>query len=215
MQVQILDMDGAPLPLTQKVPMDEFLKRFTYEPAKFKVPKTPAQLTAEKHAAQAEAHMARKEFNSAEYEFNKALKVDQENVRAKFGLGRTYLETGAEDKAAEIFGQLAKQDNVMAPENKNFFNGLGRELRALKRYEQAIEFYEKARNMMGSDDEHLLFNIARAAYENGDEARARVCLDKALAINPGLEPALKFKAALDAGDENIEYDEVEVQGKGH
>jgi tetratricopeptide (TPR) repeat protein len=197
MSVQILDMNGEPLPLKQKVPLDEFLKRFTYEPDKFKNQKTPAQLTAEKYIAVAEKHFERKEFNSAEFEYNKALKSDQENVRANFGLGKVYLETGDVGKAAEIFGRLSKQDNIMAPENKHFFNDLGRELRSLKLYDQAIDFYEKARNMMGQDDENLLFNIARAAYEGGDQTRALGYLDQALALNPELEPALKLKAAMD------------------
>jgi tetratricopeptide (TPR) repeat protein len=198
--VQILDMDGAPLPIKEKVPVDEFLKRFTYEPDKFKVSKTPAQLTAERHVAMAEKHIERKEFNSAEYEYHKALKADQENVRANFGLGKVYLETGDVEKAAEIFGRLARQDNILAPENKHFFNDLGRELRALKLYDQAIDFYEKARKMMDSEDEHLLFNLARAAYESGDQARAGAFLDQALALNPGLEPALALKAALEKGE---------------
>jgi tetratricopeptide (TPR) repeat protein len=196
MSVQILDMDGQPLPLKQKVPLDEFLKRFTYDPDKFKNPKTPAQLTAEKHIAKAEGHFERKEMNSAEFEFQKALKADQENVRANFGLGRVYLETGDVAKAAEIFGRLSKQDNMMAPENKHFFNDLGRELRSLKLYDQAIDVYEKAQKLMGHDDENLLFNIARAALESGDQARAMGYLDQALALNPELEPALKLKAAM-------------------
>ena len=197
MSVQILDMYGGPMPMKREVPIDEFLKRFTFEPEKFKKPKTAAELTAEKHVAVAEKHMERKEFNSAEFEFHKALKVDQENVRANFGLGKVYLETGDAVKAAEIFSRLARQDNIMAPENKHFFNDLGRELRSLKLYDQAIDFYDKARTMMGTDDENLLFNIARAAYEKGDQARARDCLDQALELNPEMEPALKLKTALD------------------
>jgi len=200
MSVQILDMYGSPLPMKQLVTVEEFLKSFTYEPDKFQAPKTPAELTAEKHAAVAEKHAKRKEFNSAEYEFNRALKVDQENVRANFGLGKVYLETGDAVKASEIFGRLARQDNILAPENKFFFNDLGRELRTLKLYDQALDFYEKAQKMMGHDDEHLLFNLARAAYEKRDMARAGAYLDQALALNPELEPALKLKAALD-GDE--------------
>jgi len=195
--VQILDMDGLPLPIKQNVPLDEFLKRFTYES---KTPKTQAQITAEKHVVIAEQHMERRELNSAEYEFYKALKADQENVRANFGLGKVYLETGDVGKAAEIFGRLATQDNIMAPENKHFFNDLGRELRSLKLYDQAIDFYEKARKMMGNDDENLLFNLARAAYENGDQAKAGDFLAQALALNPGLEPALALKAALEKGE---------------
>ena len=197
MSVQILDMYGELLPLKQKVPLDEFLKRFTYEPDKFKVKKTPGEFMAEKHVATAEKHMERKEFNSAEYEFGKAIKIDQENVRANFGLGKVYLETGDAEKAAEIFGRLARQDNIMAPENKHFFNDLGRELRSLKLYDQAIDFYDKARMMMGSDDENLLFNIARAAFEKGDKIKAAECLGRALDLNPELEPALVLRAALD------------------
>jgi len=53
---------------------------------------------------------------------------------------------------------------------------------------------------MGVDDENLLFNLARAAYESGDQARAKGFLDQALAVNPELEPALTFKAALDKGE---------------
>jgi len=200
MSVQILDMYGSPLPLKQLVTLEEFLKRFTYEPEKYQTTKTPAQLSAEKHAAVGEKHAERREFNSAEYEFNRALKIDQENVRANFGLGKVYLETGDAEKAAEIFGRLARQDNIMAPENKHFFNDLGRELRTLKLYSQAIDFYEKARKMMGQDDEHLLFNLARAAYENGDKTRSGAYLDQALALNPELGPALKLKAALAGGE---------------
>jgi len=210
MSVQILDMDGHPLPLKQNVPLDEFLKRFTFEPDKFKEQKTPAQLTVEKHVAVAEKHAERKEFNSAEYEYSKALKIDQENVRANFGLGKVYLETGDAGKAADIFGRLAHQDNIMAPENKHFFNDLGRELRSLKLYEQAIDFYEKARTMMGTDDENLLFNIARAAFEKGDQDKAKDFLDQALALNPELEPALKLKHALTGEEEPSGEEEEET-----
>ena len=200
MMVQILDMDGELLPIKEKVSLTDFLKRFTYEPDKFKTKKTAAEITAEKHAAMAEKHVARKEYNSAEFEYGKAIKVDQENVRANFGLGKVYLETGDTVKAAEIFGRLSRQDNMMAPDNKHFFNDLGRELRGLKLYDQAMDFYEKARSMMGSDDENLLFNIARAAYEKGDQDRAKIYLTQALALNPELELALKLKAALDGGE---------------
>ncbi|MDR3038191.1 MAG: tetratricopeptide repeat protein [Candidatus Adiutrix sp.] len=199
MSVQILDMYGETMPIVQKVPMEEFLKRFTYEPDKFQTRKTPAELTADKHISKAEEHVTRKEFNSAEFEYFKALKADQENVRANFGLGKVYLETGDHDKASEIFGKLARQDNIMAPENKHFFNDLGMELRELKLYDQAMDFYEKARKMMGQDDENLLFNIARAAFESGDKARSATYLDQALILNPELEPAKKLKAALEAG----------------
>ena len=197
MSVQILDMYGDPMPLVEKVSVEEFLKRFTFEPDKFQKKKSANDLATEKAIATAEKHVARKEFNSAEYEYSKALRLDEENVRANFGLGKLYVATGELEKASAVFGNLAKQDNVLAPENKHFFNELGIELRGLGLYGQAIEFYEKALNL-APDDENLLFNIARASLENGDPAKAGQYLDRALAINPDLEAAKKLKATLPA-----------------
>jgi len=193
--VQILDMYGDPMPLVEKVPVEEFLKRFTYEPDKFQTRKTPGDLAAEKAIATAERHVARKEYNSAEYEYSKALKLDVENVRANFGLGRLYVETGDLEKAAKVFSSLARQDNVLAPENKHFFNELGIELRGLKLYGQAIEFYQKALDL-APDDENLLFNMARACLEGGDKAAAAKYINGALTINPAHEAAGRLKAAL-------------------
>ncbi len=195
MSIQILDMYGDPMPLVEKVSITEFLKRFTYEPDKFQTRKSPGDLAAEKAIATAERHVARKEYNSAEYEYSKALRLDVENVRAGFGLGKLYLLTGEVDKASKVFSDLAKQDNLLAPENKHFFNELGIELRGLALYGQAIEFYLKALKL-APDDENLLFNIARAALENGDKVLAGKSLTRALAINPDLEAARKLKASL-------------------
>ncbi|MDR1922616.1 MAG: tetratricopeptide repeat protein [Candidatus Adiutrix sp.] len=197
MQVQILDMYGEPMHLLEKVPVADFLKRFTFEPEKFKTKKTPGDLAAEKAVATAEKHVERKEYNSAEYEYSKALKADRENVRASFGLGKLYIETGERDKAADIFGRLARQDNVLAPENKHFFNQLGIELRGLKMYAQAIEFYEKA-FFLAPDDENLLFNMARAALEGGDKVRAGEFIGQALKLNPHMEEAQKLLKEVEA-----------------
>lgn len=193
--IQILDMYGDPMPLVEKVPIEEFLKRFTYEPDKFQTKKTPNDLAAEKAIATAEKHVARKEYNSAEFEYSKALKLDEENVRANFGLGKLYVQTGEVDKAAEVFGNLARQDNVLSPENKHFFNELGIELRGLSLYDQAIEFYQKALSL-APDDENLMFNIARAAMEGGNQDRARAYLNQALTLNPGFEAARKLLDSL-------------------
>ena len=195
MSVQILDMYGDPIPLVEKVSVAEFLKRFTFEPDKFQTKKSPSDLAAEKAIATAEKHVARKEYNSAEYEYSKALKLDEENVRANFGLGKLYVETGEIEKAADVFSNLSKQDNLLAPENKHFFNELGIELRSLKLYDQAIAFYRKALGLAPSD-ENLLFNIARACYEKNDTDMAVHFLRCALSINPEMEAAKKLLAVL-------------------
>lgn len=194
-KVQILDMYGDPLPLLEKIPLAEFLKRFTFEPDKFKVKRSAKDLAAEKAVATAEKHVVRKEYYSAEYEYSKALKLDEENVRANFGLGKLYVVTGEKEKAADVFSKLARQDNVLEPENKHFFNELGIELRGLGLFEQALAFYKKALTL-APDDENLLFNIARAAYEGGDKAGAEEYLLAALTLNPNFSAALKLKDSL-------------------
>ena len=190
--IQILDMYGDPLPLLEKVSIADFLKRFTFEPDKYQERKSPTDLATEKAIATAERHVARKEFNSAEYEYSKVLKMDEENVRANFGLGKLYVCTGEVEKAATVFSNLAKQDNLLEPTNKHFFNELGIELRCLKLYKQACEFYQKALEL-APQDENLLFNIARSSWEGGDQQQAITFVDKALAINPNFEAAQKLK----------------------
>lgn len=195
MQVQILDMYGDPLPLVEKVSVAEFIKRFTFEPDKFQTRKTPSDLATEKAIATAERHVARKEYNSAEYEYSKALKLDKENVRANFGLGKLYLQMSEVEKAAQIFSSLAQQNNVLDPENKHFFNELGIELRCLKLYDQAVNFYKKA-HALAPDDENLLFNMARASLDAGSLVEAAKYLKQALTLNPAHEASNMLKASL-------------------
>ncbi len=195
MSIQILDMYGDPIPLVEKVKIEDFLKRFTYEPDKFKTKKSPSDLATEKAVATAEKHMERKEYHSAEFEFSKALKLDEENVRANFGLGKVYMETGEVEKATQLFTKLASEDKVLDPENRHILNQLGIELRGLSLYEQAIQFYEKA-YALAKDDENLLFNIGRAYFEKGEGTSARSYLEKALAINPKFEAATRLIASI-------------------
>lgn len=197
-EVQILDIYGEPLPLREKVPLGDFLKRFKHEPDKFKTKKTTSDLAVDKAIVQAELHVKRKEYFSAEYEYSKALKLDEANVRANFGLGRVYLKVGEPEKAGEIFTRLAKEESTLDSENKHIFNELGMELRSLKLYDQALEFYERAMEV-APDDENLCFNIARAAAEKGDLDLAGESLNRALKIKPGMESALNLLAQISPG----------------
>ena len=66
-QVQVLDMDDKPLHLVELVSLDDFKRRFTFQPDYFKNKKSPLEMKVDKVIAQAEAHYNRKEFFSAEY----------------------------------------------------------------------------------------------------------------------------------------------------
>ena len=108
-----LGLEGLPTGIVIELPIDEFLKRFTLEP-NFKI-KNENERVVDKHCALAEKHRARKEFNSAEWEYSKALKIDQENLRANFGIGTLYMEMGEPGKAKEVFKKLTQIDAIFEP----------------------------------------------------------------------------------------------------
>ena len=188
-EIQVLDMNDAPLPIREKVPLGDFQKRFTYQPDYLnRKKKTSSEVIADKAIAQAEVHVRRKEFNSAEFEYNKALKLDEDNLRANFGVGKVYLATGETEKAKEAFSKITQTDAVFQEENKHIFNELGIELRRMGLHDEAVTHYLKALSFT-KDDENLLFNIARAYAEKGDLQQAMNYAKKALSINPKLVEA--------------------------
>lgn len=193
--IQLLDMDDKPLPLKENVPVADFVRRFKYQPDYFEKKKTPQQEKVDKAIAQAEVHAKRKEYFSAEFEYEKALNLDEENVRANFGIGKVYLATGEIEKARKTFSKLTGIDAVFEEKNKHIFNELGIELRRLKLYGQAIDYYRKALTI-ARDDEHLYFNIARAYFEKGDVVGSAKYLSHALKLNPALEEGRKLLAAI-------------------
>ncbi|MBU2550052.1 MAG: tetratricopeptide repeat protein [Proteobacteria bacterium] len=194
-QVQLLDMNDQPLALKETVSIEEFERRFKYQPDYLKKKQTAGNPRVEKSIAQAEAHLRRKEYFSAEFEYNKALKLDEENVRANFGVGKVYLATGELDKAKATFEKLASIEAVFEEENKHIFNELGVELRRLGLHDQAISHYMKALKI-ARDDEHLYYNIARAYLEKGEPKTAAKYLAQALKLNPGFEEGRRLAAVV-------------------
>jgi tetratricopeptide (TPR) repeat protein len=144
-----------------------------------------------KTIARAERHRDNKEYYSAEMEFNNALKVDEENVRANFGLGLTYLERNEVDKAENIFNRLVRLEATFEPEHKHLFNEFGIQLRKNKMYKESMEYYQRALELSNTD-ENIYYNMARVALESKDPAQAVSALLKCLEMNPGMEEGLLF-----------------------
>ncbi|CAO0819648.1 hypothetical protein DFAR_1050007 [Desulfarculales bacterium] len=102
--------------------MDEFLKRFEFAPEFLPRKASLRQQQADRVVARAECHREAKENLSPEFEFSNALKLDEQNVRGNFGLGKTYLATGQPDNAANIFRKFSTIEAMLEPENKHIFN---------------------------------------------------------------------------------------------
>ena len=139
------------------------------------------------------ADMAREkaETFSAEFEYDTALKLDEESVRANFGIGLTYLERGETDKADNILSRLLNLEGTFAEEQKFLFNEFGISLRKNKMLQQSLNYYQRALELAKAD-ENLFLNVARLYLEMKDIPRCLEFLGKVLQLAPGNEVALKF-----------------------
>ena len=190
-EVQPLNLNYVPSGPKQVILIDEFLEKFSPEPEFYSITVMPKMRELEKTIARGDRHRKRGETFSAEMEYGNAVKVDEENVRANFGLGLTYLERGATDKAQDIFERLVKLEAAYEAEHKHLFNEFGINLRKNKMVDQALDYYARALEL-SENDENLCYNIARVHLERKDIPKTVEMLTKALEINPEMPEAIKF-----------------------
>lgn len=197
-KMELLDLHDQPSGYREVVDEEQFTARFEllpdFQPKKERVKSE----RAEKMTARAERHLEKKEYLSAEFEFKNAVKLDEENVRANFGLGQTYVEMGEPEKAKTVFTKLAKIEAVLEPHNKHIFNECGMNLRKLGMYREAVEYYRRALSLVGND-ENLWFNLARALAEGGNKGKGVAVLKKCLELNPEMEEAARYLKSLQRG----------------
>lgn len=121
-------------------------------------------------------------------QFAKALRLNEENLQAAFGLSRVYLAAGDKTRARHLIRDLSKTAAVLEPYYKHILNASGIMMRELGMYDEAIGMFRRALEVSG-DDENLWFNLARAYIHDGKTNLARRALSKCLLINPQMEEA--------------------------
>ncbi|OEU68737.1 MAG: hypothetical protein BA863_03965 [Desulfovibrio sp. S3730MH75] len=190
-EVQPLNTSYIPAGPKTTVSMDDFLTKYLPEPEFYvsnvypKMKELGGTIQRGEKARQAGATY------SAEFEFQNALDVDEENVRANFGLGLTYMDRGETSKANDIFERLVGLDAAFETEHKHLFNEFGINLRKTGMQDQAIDYYNRALEMT-VNDENLHYNMARAYFEKGILEKTTEHLKKALSINADHAEAAKF-----------------------
>ncbi|NCC23773.1 MAG: hypothetical protein EOM25_01040 [Deltaproteobacteria bacterium] len=194
-EVQPLNVNYVPSGPKQLVPKDDFLDKFAPEPEFYTQTVYPKMRELTKTIAKADRHRTRGESFSAEFEYNNAIKVDEENIRANFGLGLTYLDRGETNKGNDIFNRLVHLDAAFEAEHKHLFNEFGIKLRKNKMIEQALEYYSRA-SELAPHDENLHYNMARAHFAQDDVPKTIDHLLQALKLNPELKEARQFVAYL-------------------
>lgn len=189
--VQPLNVNYIPSGPTRDVPRDDFLAKFNPEPEFYVSTVFPKMQELNDTIVRGEKHRSRGAAYSAEFEFKQATNIDEENVRANFGLGLTYLDRGEQTKANDIFKRLVTLEAAFEEEHKHLFNDFGINLRKNSMFDQALEYYLRAEELV-EDDENLYHNIARVYYEKGELDQCIKYLKKSLDLNPRMEESLQF-----------------------
>nr|WP_286181791.1 tetratricopeptide repeat protein [Desulfovibrio sp. Huiquan2017] len=195
-RVQPLNTHNVPSGPKEDVPFPDFLARFSPEIEFYQAEVYPRMRELSDTLQRAEEQRGQGALYSAQFEFESALGLDEQNVRANFGLGLTYLARGDADKASDIFRRVVALDAAFSPEHKHLFNEFGINLRKSGLTDQAVTYYARALEIT-QDDENLFYNIARAHYERGDETECRKFLQQALELAPTMDVALQFLDFLD------------------
>ncbi|MBF0481545.1 MAG: tetratricopeptide repeat protein [Desulfovibrionaceae bacterium] len=190
-ELQPLNKNYVPTGPKRTISLDELLANFSPEPEFYVSTVYPRLRELEATIVKGEKHRSKGEIFSAELEFHTALNVDEENVRANFGLGLTYLDRGEANKANDIFERLVKLDAAFEKEHKHLFNEFGINLRKNKMYDQALDYYKRAEDL-SPQDENLFYNTARAFFEKSQYRQCVEYLNKALGLNPDLPAAKQF-----------------------
>ncbi len=195
MLVQALTTSDVPFGPKTEITREELLESYLPEPQKTlahaRAALTPQEMEIQKAVARGDKFRKRGENFTAEYEYNKALAMDERNVRANFGIGLCYITRGETDKAKEVFERVVKIDAVFEDEHKHLFNEFGISLRKSGMHAEAMDYYRRALDL-SSEDENLHYNMARAAYDQGDQGLSLVYLKSCLALNPKHEEANQF-----------------------
>jgi len=115
--VQALNKNMIPAGGATMVPIEDFLARYNPEPEMYVKTVYPKMQELASTVTRAEESRQRGALYSAQFEYENALAVDEENVRANFGLGLTYVERGETAKAQDILGRIVGLEAAFAPEH--------------------------------------------------------------------------------------------------
>lgn len=186
-----LNENNVPSGEEEVISKEELLESFTPELELYTATVFPAIQKLNKALAKADRQRQSGNTFTAEMEYGKALNIDEDNIRANFGIGLCYLTRQEDEKAGDIFNRLVKLDAAFEKEHKHLFNDFGISLRKNKMFDEAVLFYTRAVSLT-ENDENLYFNLARCLYEDGRKKEALKNAEKCLGINPNSNPAQKL-----------------------
>lgn len=198
-QLQSLDMDYQPQGKPFTVPKDEFFQQYQLEPELW-------YKLVNHRLLRGDSMRNRQQFERAESEYKKVVQVDEDNIRANFGLGLVYLAQDETEKAGYALKKIVELDEAFDEKHKHLFNEFGIALRKKRMFQEALEYYNRSLRLC-KDDENILFNMARAYYEMGSVEQAFEFLRRTLELNVDMGEARTllrhlYQAKLRPSDED-------------
>lgn len=181
-EMQGLNNKHVPFGKVEEISKDELLIEYLPMPQLYKEVIGNLRMV-QKSLARGDKFRKRGESFTAEYEYANALNLDEQNVRANFGIGLCLLARDEEEKAKKVFERIIKIDSSFEDEHKHLFNEYGIALRKKKLIGQAVDYYRRALELSG-DDENLWYNLARAQFDRKDYSKAGEAVAKCMGLNP-------------------------------
>lgn len=192
-----LGRNFVPTGTRRLITRERLLADYLPEPSLYINKVVPLMRRLDETVSAADRHRERQELFAAEFEYKNALRLNEDHVKATFGLGLTYLERQEKHNADIVFHKIMRLEAAFTPEHKHLFNDFGIRMRKLGMYAEAMQYYIRAYRLCRTD-EHLLYNMARTLYEKGRLRSARMLLAKALRLNAGFPEGLAFMAFLES-----------------
>lgn len=192
-----LSRNFIPTGAKRLISRERLLAEYLPEPSIYINKVVPVMRRMEDTVAAADRHRQRQELFTAEFEYKNVLRLDEDHVKATFGLGLTYLERQEKANADIVFQKIMRIEAAFTPEHKHLFNDFGIQMRKLGMYDEAMRYYSRAYRLCRTD-EHLLYNMARTQYEKGRLKSARMMLTKALRLNASFPEAKAFMSYLES-----------------
>ncbi len=191
LESQPLNNNLIPAGSKRTMTMDELMEKYSPEPEFYMSSVFPKMQELQRSVDAGDDHRKKGENFAAEHEYDTALNIDEDNIRANFGIGLTYLQRGEPDKAKNIFERLVRLEGTFETQHKHLFNDFGISLRKSAMYLEASDYYQRA-IALSQADENLYFNLARTYLELKEYAQCTENLLKVLEVDPQHEAGLKF-----------------------
>jgi len=119
----------------------------------------------------------------------------EQRMRSKFELLLQAMDENPEPQLEEEMARLLTLGSSFSWRQKFMFTEFGLALRRKRKFTLSLSSHLRALEL-APNDEHILFNVARAEYELRNPDKARYYLDKALSVAPDFTVAKNFQSFL-------------------